>query len=69
VVINIERTNFNRKIGLTFQALISNGKTRQKIEHKYFKDKDHFKSYYNTYIYQDKIISWINPIMMDKRRT
>lgn len=67
VVINIEEQT-STESGLTFQKSTNfKWKDSTKIEHKYFKDKDVLKSYYNTYIYQDKIISqWINPIMMDK---
>jgi hypothetical protein len=66
VVINVEEQT-STKSGLRFQKITNfKWKDSTKIEHKYFKDKDVLKSYYNTYIYQDKIISqWKNPIMMD----
>lgn len=39
------------------------------LEHKYYKDKNELKSYYNSYIYDDKIIhKWIDPIMMKEEK-
>lgn len=64
--INIEEQTA-RENGFTFQKSTHFKWTDStKIEHRYYKDKGVLKSYYNTYMYPDKIISkWINPIMMD----
>ncbi len=65
VAINIEEET-STKSGLTFQKSTNfKWKDSTKIESKYYKKNNILKSYYNTYIYQDKIISkWVNPIMM-----
>jgi hypothetical protein len=67
VAISIEE-HTSTKSGLTYEKSTHfKWMDSTKIEHKYFKGNGVLKSYYNTYIYQDKIISiWVNPIMMDK---
>ena len=57
VLINIEEQT-STVSGFTFQTRTNikwNDST--KIQHKYYKDKNVLKSYYNTYIYEDRIIS------------
>jgi hypothetical protein len=65
VAINIEEQT-STKSGLTFQKSTNfKWKDSTKIESKYYKKNNILKSYYNTYIYQDKIVSkWVDPIMM-----
>lgn len=63
VLINIEEQTSTAS-GFTFQTRTNfKWKDSTKIEHKYYKDKNVLKSYNNTYIYEDKIISqWMNHI-------
>ncbi|WP_282019210.1 hypothetical protein [Salegentibacter mishustinae] len=63
VIINIEKQTSTAR-GFTFQTRTNfKWKDSTKIEYKYYKDKDDLKSYTNTYIYEDKIISeWMNYI-------
>ncbi|GAA0751872.1 hypothetical protein GCM10009433_02360 [Psychroflexus lacisalsi] len=56
----------SRQSGLTFQTRAHyKWKDSIKIEHKYYKDDNAIKSYFQTYIYEDKIVSkWVDSRMM-----
>ena len=63
VLINIEEQTSTIN-GFTFETRNNiKWKDSTKIEHRYYKDKNVLKSYYYTYIYEDRIISqWMNYI-------